>query len=78
MVLSDQMSLSGCLKFDILGNMCIAIVCFTVCDVINFKVDLTFLIKPFFCMTKKSRQKLSYLGNKKRFQGKIKIIFHHF
>ena len=58
--------------------MCIAIVCFTVCDVINVKVNLTFLIKPFFYMTKKSRQKLSYLGNKNRFQDKIKIIFRDF
>ena len=29
-------------------------------------------------MTKKSRQKLKYLQNKKSFSGKIKSIFHHF
>ena len=37
------------------GNMCIAIVCSPDCDVINSKIDLTFLIKPFFYMNKKSR-----------------------
>ena len=29
-------------------------------------------------MTKKSRQKLKYLDNEKRFFGEIKSIFHHF
>ena len=33
----------------------IAIVCFPGCDVINFEIDLVFLIKPFFFMTKKSK-----------------------
>ena len=31
-----------------LGNMCIAIVCKPVCDVMNFEVNLVFLIRPFF------------------------------
>ena len=35
-------------------------------------------IKPFFYMTKNSRQKFKYLENAKRFKGEIKIIFHHF
>ena len=30
------------------GNMCIAIVCKPGCDVMNFEVNLVFLIKPFF------------------------------
>ena len=47
--------------------MCIAIVCFPGCNVINFEINLIFLIKPFFYMTKKSRQKFEYLGNEKRF-----------
>ena len=47
--------------------MCIVIVCFLVFDVINFKINLIFLIKPFFYMTKKSRQKLKYLENKESF-----------
>ena len=50
-----------------LGNMCIAIVCQLGCDVINFKIDLIFLIELFLYMTKKSRQKLKYLKNEKSF-----------
>ena len=51
----------------ILGNMCIAIVCFPGSDVINFEINLIILIKPFF-----------YLENKKSFQGEVKRIHHHF
>ena len=36
-----------------------------------------FLIKPFLCMTKKSRQE-KYFDNEKSFQGEIKSIFHRF
>ena len=43
------------LLLEILGNMCIAIICFPGCDVINSKINLIFLIKPFLYMTKKSR-----------------------
>ena len=46
---------------------CIAIVCFLVCDVINFDIIVIFLIKPFFFMTKKSRQKFKHLENEKSF-----------
>ena len=52
---------------EILGNVCIAIVCFTGCDVINLEINLIFLIKPFFYMTEKLRQKFKYLENKKSF-----------
>ena len=38
------------LLHEILGNMCIAIVSWLGCDVINFKGNLIFLIKP-FCPT---------------------------
>ena len=41
------MSLSDLLS-EILGNMCIALVCKPGCDVLNFEVNLFFLIKPFF------------------------------
>ena len=41
------MSLSDLLS-EILGNMCIALVCKPGCDVMNFEVNLIFLIKPFF------------------------------
>ena len=33
---------------EILGNMCIAIASEPGCDVINFEINLIFLIKPFF------------------------------
>ena len=53
-------------------------ICFPGCDIINFEVNLIFLIKPIFNKTKKSRQKCKYLENKKSFYGEIKNIFHHF
>ena len=37
-----------CLLFEILGNMCIAIVCQPGCDVMDFEIKLIFLIEPFF------------------------------
>ena len=42
--------LSSFLK--ILGNMYIVIIWYPVCDVINLKINLSFLIKPFFCITR--------------------------
>ena len=36
------------LLLEILGNMCIAIVCEPGCDVMNLEVNLFFLTKPFF------------------------------
>ena len=38
------------------------------CDVINFEINHSFLIKQFFRMTKKSRQKFKYFKNEKSFQ----------
>ena len=35
------------LFLEILGNMCITIVCKPDCDVIQFEINLIFLIKPF-------------------------------
>ena len=55
------------LLLEILGNVCIAIVCQPGCNVINFEIDLIFLIEPFFYMTEKSRQKFKYLENKESF-----------
>ena len=52
---------------EILGNMCIRIVCKLGCDVITFKVDLNFLIKPFFLHDQKLVKKLKYLENAKIF-----------
>ena len=53
------------LLLEILINMCIAIACEPCCNVIIFLINLVFLIKSFFFMTKKSKQKLKYLENKK-------------
>ena len=63
--LTDQISFQ--INFQILGNMCIGIACFPGCDVINFEINLIFLIKPFFYISKKLRQKFKYLDNKKIF-----------
>ena len=68
-LLTDQISLSDCLYclrfWDIPDILCITSVCLPGCDVINFEINLIFLIKSFFYMTKKSRQKFKYLDNKK-------------
>ena len=66
------------LLLEILGNMCITFVCYPGCDVIKYEINLIFLIKPFWYITKQSRQKLKYLENGKSFWGEIKSIFHHF
>ena len=55
------------LLVEILGNMCIAPVCYPRCGVINFEIDLIFLMKLFFYLNKKSRQKFKYLEKKKSF-----------
>ena len=36
------------LLFEILGNICITIACYPDCDVMNFEIDLIFLIEPGF------------------------------
>ena len=45
-LLTDQISLSDCpwlsLLLEILGNMCVAIVCFPDCDVMNFEINHIF------------------------------------
>ena len=67
-LLTDEISLSDYLYvLRYYGNMYIAIVCFPGCDAINFEINLVSLIKTFFYMVKKSRQKFKYLDNKKSF-----------
>ena len=44
-------------RLKIFGNMYIVIICFSVCDVINFEINIGFVIKPFYYMTKKFRTK---------------------
>ena len=41
--------------------------CLPGCDVINFGINVIFLIKPFRYMTKTLRQDLKYLENEKSF-----------
>ena len=63
------------LPLQILGNMCIAIIFCTVCDVKNFQIDYSFLIKPFFYITKMSGQKCKYLKSKKSFWYERNSLF---
>ena len=43
--------------------MCIVTICYPACDVISFKIKLSFLIKLFSYMVKNSGQKFKYLAN---------------
>ena len=54
---------------EILGNMCIVTVCLPGSDVMNFAVNLIFLIKPLFLHDQKlnHKQKRKYLDNEKSF-----------
>ena len=71
--------MSDCLYFLKYPAICaLPLFFFPGCDVINSEINLIFLIKLFFYMTEKSRQKFKYLENKKRFEGEMKNIFHHF
>ena len=54
----------------ILNNICIVITCCPVWDVINFEINLSFLLKPFFSVTKKSGQIFKYLRNEKSIKYK--------
>ena len=51
------------LLLEILGKMCIVIICSPISDVINIEINHSFLIKTFFYITKKSGQKFTYLKN---------------
>ena len=54
--------------------MCIDIGCFSSCDVINFELNLTFLIKPFSYLTKSQELNLNILGMKRAFNVKQKTF----
>ena len=43
---------------DILGNMCIAIVCWPGCDVISFEINQSFLIRLFFLYDQNIKTKI--------------------
>ena len=68
MILTDQISLPDCLYFvRHWSYMGIVIVFFTGCDVINFEINLIFLIKPFFLRDQTVKTKIEYLENEKSF-----------
>ena len=46
------------LLLEVLVHMCIAIVCFSRCDVMNFKINLIFPIKSFFLHDQKMKTKI--------------------
>ena len=54
--------------------MSIMNVCFPCCEVINFEINLYFLIKLLLYMTKKSKQKFKYLENEKSFWSEKKAF----
>ena len=56
------------LLLEVLGNMCIVIACFPGRDVMNFEINLNFLIKPFFYIIKKWRQKYKHLEDENNFK----------
>ena len=59
------------LLLEILGNMCIVIVCIPEYDVITFQINLIFLIQVVFQLDQKSQNtKLNILGTKRAFEVK--------
>ena len=52
---------------EISGNVCIIIVCYPICEAMNFEIYLSFLIKSFSYMIRNSEQKLKYLINEESF-----------
>ena len=50
---------------EVSDNMCIALVCFPVCDVINFEMNLMVLIKPIFLHDQKIKTKCKYPKTKR-------------
>ena len=63
---------------EILSNTSTATVCWQGCGVMNFVINVVYLIKPFFYVAKKSWQKLKCLENEISFYDEIKSIFHYF
>ena len=64
------------LRLEILSSMCNVIVCCPVGGVINFEINLSFIIKLFSCMIKKVKEKfLNILRMKRAFNMKKKAFF---
>ena len=53
--------------------MCIIIICCPFCDVINFKINHNFLIKPFFNITKNQDKNVNISRTKRVFNMKEKV-----
>ena len=66
------------LILEILSNMCIVVVCWPGCDIINLEISLRFLIKPHFLHDQKFKTKSSISWERKELLSCNKIIFHHF
>ena len=67
---TDPFSLFGCIYLT-LGNICIVIICFLVYDIINFEINLSFLITSFSYITKKTQGKyLNIIRTKRAFKVK--------
>ena len=62
------------LRLDMLGNMCMVIVCLPRCDVINYENNRIFLTRRFPHFTKKFGQKFKYCKNEKSFKDEIKTV----
>ena len=61
---------------EILINMCVVILCQPGCDVINFELNLIFLIKLFFLHVQKIKtKKLGILRTKSAFKMDLKAFF---
>ena len=67
--------LSDCLYFLIYCPIVYCNCFFPCCKVINFEINLIFLIKSFYYTNKKLTQKFKYLQNENNFLGEIKSIF---
>ena len=78
-LLTDQISLSGCLYFVRYWAICVVIVCQPGCGVINFEINLVFLTKPFSPHDQNVKTKnLNILRTKRALRDKIKSIFHQY
>ena len=74
-LLTDQMSLSAFTSWDI-GHYEYCNQCCTVCDVINFEINLSFLIEPFFYITKNKDKNINISRTKIVFNMKYKAFCH--
>ena len=56
-------------------TICVLQFCFPGCHIINLEINLIFLIRSFFCMTKTWCLKIKYLEDKRAFKVKDKTFF---